>query len=105
MVPRSLQREGWSVSLWDVETGRLTATLEHIWDIGNLVSVAFSPDGKTIASVGQKTINLWNTETGHLISTFEGHTSNITSVSFSPDGTIIASSSWDGTILLWALLE
>jgi len=65
-------------------------------------SVAFSPDGQTIASgLLDNTIKLWNTANGSLIRTLAGHIGPVVSVAFSPDGQTIASGSWDGTILLW----
>jgi WD40 repeat protein len=65
-------------------------------------SVAFSPDGRYIASGSQdKTIKLWDVATGREIRTFIGHTNAVLSVAFSPDGRYIASGSWDKTIKLW----
>ena len=65
-------------------------------------SVAFSPDGKTIASGGvDNTVKLWNAADGKEITTLKGHTDYVMSVAFSPDGKTIASASWDSTVKLW----
>ena len=74
--------------------------------MGDVTSIAFSPDGSTLASGGgrwNKTIQLWDTETGNHIGTLRGHKGNVTSVVFSPDGKVLASGGgWeDNTIRLW----
>ncbi|MFN6472111.1 MAG: caspase family protein, partial [Nostoc sp. SerVER01] len=64
--------------------------------------VAFSPDGKTIASASDdKTVKLWNASTGKEISTLNGHSSAVISVAFSPDSKTIASASDDNSAKLW----
>jgi WD40 repeat protein len=72
-----------------------------------VISVAFSPDGKTIASGGvDSKVRLWNIGTGKLIKTLKEqgqkkHQHSVISVAFSPDGKTIASGGVDRKIHLW----
>jgi WD40 repeat protein len=65
-------------------------------------SVAFSPDGRLLASAGaDNTLKLWDVATGKELRTFYGHSNEISSVAFSPDGGMLASAGWDFRIILW----
>jgi hypothetical protein len=64
--------------------------------------VAFSPDGKTLASGSYDcTIRLWDMQSGSSIGELTGHSYSVLSVAFSPDGKTLASGSYDCAIRLW----
>ncbi|WP_254625967.1 WD40 repeat domain-containing protein [Nostoc sp. TCL240-02] len=90
------------MKLWDAATGNQITTLNGHSDAVN--SVAFSPDGKTIASASSdNTVKLWDAATGKQITTLNGHSDTVWSVAFSPDSKIIASASSDNTVKLWKM--
>jgi WD40 repeat protein len=67
-----------------------------------ITSIAFSPDGGTIASGSlDGTLKIWDAATGVEVHTFRGHSGNVNVVAFTPDGKRIVSGSDDHTVRLW----
>ena len=86
--------------MWDAETGQETLTLKG--HTSAVISVAFSPDGKRLASGSDdRTVKVWDAATGQETLTLKGHTGSVRSVAFSPDGKRLASASDDRTVKVW----
>ena len=82
------------------QESRLRATLKEHTDF--VSSVAFSPDGQTLASGSwDNTIRLWNPHTEQPELILKGHTNNVTSVAFSANGVRLMSGSMDKTVGYW----
>ncbi|KAJ9270399.1 hypothetical protein DTO212C5_3642 [Paecilomyces variotii] len=91
---------GKAVELRDATSGLIWQTLEGHND--PVATVAFSPDGKFIASASDHgIIKLWDATSGLILRTLEGHIDGVTAVAFSPNSKLIASASLDYTIKLW----
>jgi WD40 repeat protein len=88
------------VKVWDAATGQKTRTLKG--HTGGVLSVAFSPDGKRLASASlDQTVKVWDAATGQETLSLQGHTYVVESVAFSPDGKRLASASWDKSVKVW----
>jgi WD40 repeat protein/serine/threonine protein kinase len=80
--------KGKTVGLWDAQTGRelrtFTGHMKQPW------CMAFSPDGKRLASAGATTVRIWDAQTGRELQTFSGFPAGLSWLAFSPDGKRLA---------------
>ncbi|HEX9131932.1 MAG TPA: serine/threonine-protein kinase [Ktedonobacteraceae bacterium] len=89
-----------TVQLWNALSGDdLLIYRDHFYFVN---AVAWSPDGKKIASASADTnVQVWNVATGSNILTYRGHSSKVNAVAWSPNGKRIASASDDRTVQIW----
>ena len=91
-------------SLWQLLY--MQSTLTFTGHSGEVISVAFSPDGSAALSGAiDRTLKLWDATSGSQIRTFIGHSGSVYSVAFSPDGRTILSGSSDRTVKLLSLIH
>jgi WD40 repeat protein len=86
------------VGIWDVREGRLLLRLEGHRECP---SVAFSPDGKLLATAGLDGARLWDVPSGRLRAMLKGHIMSVKGVAFSPDGKTLATGGDDRKVKLW----
>jgi WD40 repeat protein len=95
------------VKLWDAT--RLNEKQEPRLTVrarvpGASLNVAFSPDGRRLATGGEdNTVKIWDVQTGLELQTLRGHSGEIYSVAFSPDddGRWVASAGEDSAVKVW----
>jgi WD40 repeat protein len=87
-------------AVWEVPSLRLRTEFHGHRDM--VEQVAFSRDGRTVASGGRDNdIALWDTHDGSERLVLRGHTGTVTALAFGSDDSTLASAAWDGSLRLW----
>ena len=91
-----------TVRVWSLPGAKEVKTLGQAIPHGGALVVAFSPDGKLLASERWgEGIDLWDTSTWSSMHTLKEHREAVWSLDFSKDGRRLASGGSDGKAILW----
>jgi transcription initiation factor TFIID subunit 5 len=103
--------------LWDVQRG--TSVRVFIGHQGIVSTLAFSPDGRYLATAGESiskplrtllnvplsgedlAINLWDLGSGRRVKKMTGHTASVYSLAFSAESSVLVSGGADWTVRCW----
>jgi uncharacterized repeat protein (TIGR01451 family) len=91
--------DGGIARVWQVTGGKLLRT--YLAPSQGAMSLAFSPDGQTLAAGWQQTILVFQGPPTTPVTTLSAHTRSGTVLAFSPDGSRLLSGNPDGTLKLW----
>jgi WD40 repeat protein/tRNA A-37 threonylcarbamoyl transferase component Bud32 len=93
---------GGTVEIWEADGRSRIATLEPPYSYWGGYALAFSPDGRTLASGGNLTdVYVWDLRTGRLLRTLEQGSAGVLGLDFSSDGRLLAVSGWEPVASLW----
>lgn len=97
------QDSSWAVWGWDDTTGSIIFTYGKApWPVENRRdAVAWSPDGKWLASGLDKTVMVRAVATGSVVAQYVKHSDHVMALAWSPDSQYLASAGYDNTIQVW----
>ncbi len=90
--------DDYTARVWEAASGREVARMTHVHRV---VAVAFSPDGKYLATAGaDHTARVWEATSGREVMRMT-HKGVVHAIVFGPDRKYLATASWDGTARVW----
>ncbi|MCC7361987.1 MAG: hypothetical protein IT317_21060 [Anaerolineales bacterium] len=87
------------VGVWDAASGEQIRSLQAHTQTVN--AVAYSPDGRWLASAADDGAALWNALDGALVYTLTAHTAPVAALAFAPDSRTLATAGYDGQVIVW----
>ncbi|MCB0568988.1 MAG: WD40 repeat domain-containing protein [Phaeodactylibacter sp.] len=91
---------GTAVKLWKVADGSAGPALSGL--SASAHSLAFSPDGKTVAvGLDDHTAAIWHKDGDDTTTILEGHSAPVTAIAFSPDNQRVLTAADDGSVMIW----
>jgi WD40 repeat protein len=90
------------LQLWDAATAQRRSARELSGHTDGMTAVAFTRDGRTVASGSQDTtVRVWDVATGKQLNVLEQHGATVQQLAFTADGRTLASAGMDGQLILW----
>jgi WD40 repeat protein len=94
----------WDPVIWDLEDKKTNTVFKGTKRA--IDSVAFSPDGKFLASGDQNgVVRIWDVSKGKEIKLFKGQSGRVVTLAFSMDGTFLAAATDEGNVLVWRVAK
>ena len=94
--------EPWNlmVRIWDLAAAREKLAIGA--HVGGAPGLAFSPDGRHLASAGKdRAVRIWDPADGRLVHELTGFRGEVETIAFNPDGSLLATGDWSGGIRFW----
>ena len=84
------------------ERGKLVERWEIKGHQSDVIDIAFSPDGKYLASASyDNLVNVWDVEMKQTVATLRGHQSLVKGVAWDPIGKFLATQGDDKSVIIW----
>jgi WD40 repeat protein len=89
------------IQLWDLTTGKEIKQLVKKGQYFPIGTVAFSPDGKRLATAEGGGVRVWEIESEELLYHSAGRRGDVAHLTYSPDGKTLVAANQDGAFQLW----